>query len=146
MRKNYPTDLSEKEWEIIAPFFEKKHDKRGHPGIHNKREIVNAIFYIIQAGCAWRLLPHDFPSWKTVYNHFRDWQNLGIWNQINTYLVHQWRLQRKRKENPSAAIVDSQSVKTTEKGGSRVLTALRKSEGENVIFWWIPKEICCRLM
>ena len=120
MRKNYPTDISENEWEIIKPLFSRNKSR------HSRKEIVNAIFYILRAGCSWRLLPHDFPPWQTVYSHFRDWQNLGIWEKMNEMLRHLWRTKERRKVNPSAAIVDSQSVKTTEKGGLKDMMELRK--------------------
>ena len=100
MRKNYPTDLSDSQWAIIQRFLEDRADRRGRP---SKREIINAIFYILRGGCAWRLLPHDFPPWKTVYNHFYDWQNLGLWEKINEQLVQQYRLQKGRKQSPTAA-------------------------------------------
>jgi putative transposase len=127
IRKIYATDLSEREWEIIKPLFSSYISK------HSKKEIVNAIFYILRAGCSWRLLPHDFPPWQTVYSHFRDWQNLGLWEKINDMLRKLWRTKIGRKENPSAAVVDSQSVKTTEKGGSVDMMELKKSKEERDI-------------
>lgn len=113
MRNTYPTDLSDAEWSLIEHIFPK------HPSKHPRREIVNAVFYVLRAGCSWRLLPHDFPAWQTVYRHFRDWQNLGLWEKLNDMLRKLWRTKEKRSESPSGAIVDSQSVKTTEKGGSK---------------------------
>jgi putative transposase len=128
MRKNYYTDLSEEEWQIISPLFP------NHKNKHTKKEIVNAVFYILRAGCPWRLLPNDFPPWQTVYSHFRDWQNLGIWEKMNEMLRKMWRLKMGRKEDPSAAIVDSQSVKTTEKGGFVVMMEQRRLKEERGIF------------
>lgn len=136
MRKKYPTDMSEAEWEIIQPLFPK------YRSLHSKKEIVNAIFYILRAGCAWRLLPHDFPPWQTVYSHFRDWQNLGIWEKINTSLRKLWRKKSARREDPSGAIIDSQSVKTSEKGGYVVMMEPRKSKVEKGIYLLIHKEFC----
>lgn len=126
-RKIYATDLSEREWKIIEPLFST------HISKHSKKEIVNAIFYILRAGCSWRLLPHDFPPWQTVYSHFRDWQNLGVWEKMNEMLRKLWRAKIGRKEDPSAAVVDSQSVKTTEKGGSVDMMELKKSKEERGI-------------
>jgi putative transposase len=74
------------------------------------REVVNAIFYVL--GCAWRLLPHDFPPWQTVYGYFRSWRKTGVWEQMNDALRESVRLEAGREEQPSAAILDSQSVKT----------------------------------
>jgi putative transposase len=124
MRKKYSTDMSEAEWKLIQPLLSK------HRSMHSKKEIVNAIFYILRAGCPWRLLPHDFPPWQTVYSHFRDWQNLGIWEKINTSLRKLWRKKSGRQEGPSGAIIDSQSVKTTEKGGSKAMTEQKKLKVE----------------
>jgi putative transposase len=128
MKKNYYTDLSEKEWQIISPLFS------NHKSKYSKKEMINAIFYILRAGCSWRLLPNDFPPWQTVYSHFRDWQNLGIWEKMNEMLRKMWRLKTGRKEDPSAAIVDSQSVKTTEKGGSVDMMEQRRLREERDIF------------
>ncbi len=86
MRKRYPTDLSEEEWSKIADLFNTDPKKGGRPSKHSRKEIVDAIFYILSAGCSWRLLPHDFPPWQTVYSAFRHWQNLGIWEEMNTML------------------------------------------------------------
>ena len=122
MRKTYPTDLTDKEWEIIQPFFSSYKSK------HSKKEIVNAIFYLLRAGCSWRLLPHDFPPWQTVYNHFRDWQNLDLWEKINDQLRKLWRLKMNRQEDPSGAIIESQSVKTTDRGGVKGFDGGKKNQ------------------
>ena len=85
--------------------------------MHTLREIVDAIFYILRSGCAWRLLPHDFPPWKTVHHYFRTWRIDGTWERMNTALRERVRVRLKRNSQPSAAIVDSQSIKTTAVGG-----------------------------
>jgi putative transposase len=141
MRNSYPTDLSDREWEVIEHFFQTDPKKGGRPSKHSKKEMVNTIFYILRSECAWRLLPHDFPPWQTVYQHFKDWQILRVWEEMNSQLVKKMRLKRGRTEDPTAEIVDSQSVKTTEKGGSKDMMEQRRLKGEKGIFWWIRREI-----
>jgi putative transposase len=85
-RVPYPGDLSDKEWEIINPYFPSPQTNRGRKRVHSYREILNAIFYLLRCGCAWRMLPHEYPHWKTVYHYFRLWRNLGIWEHINNVL------------------------------------------------------------
>jgi transposase len=90
---------------------------RSRPRIHSLREILDAIFYVLRSGCQWRLLPHDFPRWPTVYWYFRKWRIDGTWERINRALRERLRVRLKRDLHPSAGIVDSQSVKTTGVGG-----------------------------
>jgi len=103
------------------------------------REILNAIFYQLRSGGAWRLLPHDLPPWDTVYGYFRRWKQNGLWKTLHDALREQLRVQEGREATPSAAIVDSQSVKTTQKGGQRNLKQLsgmtpeRRSKDANAI-------------
>src|SRR5215204_1490449 len=112
MRKPSPTDLSDTEWSYIEPHVPtpKGH---GRPRIHSTREILDAIFYILRSGCQWRMLPHEFPRWPTVYHHFRKWRIDGTWERINTAIRERLRVRLKRNPQPSAGIVDSQSVKST---------------------------------
>jgi putative transposase len=116
MRKPYPTDLSDEEWNYIQPHMPtpKWH---GRPRIHSPREILDTIFYVLKSGCLWRLLPHDFRRWPTVYYYFRAWRIDGTWEWINTAIRELLRVRLKRNPQPSAGVVDSQSVKSTGVGG-----------------------------
>lgn len=127
-RKPYPSDMSDEEWTLLGPLIPTP-KVGGRPAKWERQEIVNAIFYVLRGGIAWRLLPHDLPPWKTTYHYFREWRLAGLWEEINHKLHKQVRVQLGRKATPSAAIVDSQSVKTTEKGGSKATMGPRKSRG-----------------
>ena len=115
-REAYPSDLSDAEWEFVAPLIPPARSG-GRPRTVDVREVLDAIFYVLRSGCAWRMLPHDFPNWQTVYTYFRNWRKDGTWERLNSVLRQQVRQAAGREAEPSAAIIDSQSVKTTEKGG-----------------------------
>jgi putative transposase len=119
MRRAYQSDLSDAEWSCLESYLPAP-KANGRPRIYPLREILNAIFYVVRSGCAWRLLPHDFPSWKTVYHYFRFRRLDGTWERMHAALRDRVRVRLKRNPQPSAAIaaiVDSQSVKTTGVGG-----------------------------
>jgi len=88
----------------------------GRPARYSRRELVNAILYVLRTGCSWRMLPHDFPPWDTVYGYFNRWRKASVWEQAHQQLYSQMRTEMGRESQASAAIADSQSVKTTEKG------------------------------
>ena len=112
-RKPYPSDVTDAQWAILAPLIPVA-KPGGRPQYVNAREVLNAIFYILCGGCSWRMMPHEFPAWKTVYHYFRLWRIAGVWQQMNQALWETLRRRAGRESTPSAAIVDSQSVKTTE--------------------------------
>ncbi|MCS6812209.1 MAG: IS5 family transposase [Cyanobacteria bacterium] len=110
-RPSYDTDLSDVQWHLIEPLLPQP-KPGGRPRTTDLREVINAIFYLLRAGCAWRLLPHDFPKWSTVYTYFRAWEADGTWEALNRALREQLRVKAGRSPQPSAACIDSQSVKT----------------------------------
>lgn len=118
--KPYSTDLSDAEWQLLEPLLPQRRpgDGRGAPRTHSRREILNAIFYQARTGCAWEDLPRDFPPKGTVYDYFRKWRRDGTLDQLHAALREAVRTQQGRAPQPSAGSLDSQSAKSTEKGGS----------------------------
>ena len=107
-RLSYDTDVSDEQWGLLEPLLPSA-KPGGRPRSVDLREIVNAICYVLRAGCAWRLLPHDFPKWQTVYYYLRQWEKAGVWERANAALRVQIREQAGRNAQPSAGIIDSQS-------------------------------------
>jgi len=150
-RQPYPTDLTDKEWALLAPDVPTA-KPGGRPEKYPTREILNGIFYILRGGCAWRLLPHDFPPWQIVYQYFWRWKQDGTWHVMHDLRRGDVRVAAGKQRQPSAAIIDSQAVKTTEKGGSAALRHTNRSRGANGISssirsgyssrWWLQLPAC----
>jgi len=132
-RTSYSSDINDDQWKVIEPLIPPA-KPGGRPRSVDMREILNAIFYVVRSGCAWRLIPHDLPIWSTVYDYFRQFRKTGVWQNIHDALRAQLRRRQGREESPSAAIIDSQSVKTTEKGGFADMMQARKSTAESAIW------------
>ena len=135
-RQPYPTDLTDHQWEIYGNLLPPA-KPGGRPREVDLREIMNAIFYVMRTGCTWRMLPHDFPRWDIVYKYFELWTKDGTWQRVHDELRKKVREKQGKDPEPSAAVLDSQSVKTTEKGGSGDTMPERRSKAENGIFSWI---------
>src|SRR5581483_701453 len=135
MRKTYPDDLTDEEWAIVEPLLNRRKSNRGRKPKHTKRELLNAILYLLRTGCQWRHLPHDFPPWKTVYTQFLRWSKHGVFEKLNQELVKLARISKGRKSLASGTVIDSQSIKTTERGALEVSMAARRLREEKDIYW-----------
>jgi len=122
----YSSDLTENQWELIQQYFDT--GNYGKRRTHDKKCLVNAVLYIIKTGCQWRLLPKDYPPYKTVYSFYKRAKDKGIWEKIMDGLVEKSRLKMGRKAQPSYSLIDSQSVKTTGNAMDRGIDGGKKNQ------------------
>ena len=126
-RNPYPTNLTDEQWKRVVRLLPTA-KPGGRPRTVDLRAVLDGIFYVVRTGCAWRMLPHDFPPWQTVYDYFNKWRHDGVWETINARLREQVRRKAGRRSEPRVAILDSQSVKTTHRGGQRGFDAGKKGQ------------------
>lgn len=132
-RQPYPDDITDKEWALIEPALKRDKSLGGRNPKYDNREVVNAIFYLIRSGCSWRHLPHEFPPWNIVYTQFARWRDRGVFEKMHDRVKETIREFLGRNEKASAGIIDSQSIKTTEKGAPKGMTQGKKLRDEKDI-------------
>ncbi len=124
----YASNVTDEQWSIVEPLLPTP-SRRGRRRRVNRRAVIDAIFYLLRTGCQWRQLPREFPAWNTVYWYFRSWQRTGVWVLLQREIYRLIRIHSGRAECPSVVIMDGQSVKTTERGGTRGFDAFKRVKG-----------------
>jgi putative transposase len=125
----YPSDLTDAQWKLLSPLFELSMTEPSR--VYAVRDVLNAIFYVNRTGCQWSFLPPNFPPWKAVYNQFNRWQKNGTWDRVHDTLRDTLRTTASRNPQPTAAVIDAQSTKTTEKRGLQAMMLVRKPKAGN---------------
>ena len=141
-RPAHARDLSDEEWQILEPL-RPPEKPGGRPRKYAMRDVIDGIQYVLRGGCAWRLMPHDLPHWQTSYQYFRTWRRDGTWLRIHDHLRGEVRTPMGRHPQPSAAIIEAQTVQTTETGGSTAMTARRSSTAASAIASLRRRVSCC---
>jgi len=141
----YPSDLTDQQWAQLEPLLRRDRGKRhagGRPRKYELRRVVDALLYVVKTGCQWRQLPANFPPWLSVHQQFRAWRDDGTWERVARALREQGRRSSGRNATPTVAIIDSQSAKTTGKGGRAATTRARRSRAASGISPSTRREIC----
>ena len=133
-KEPYPSDLNDREWELLSPLLPGP-SKLGRPPRYERRHVLNAILYVVRSGCAWRLLPHDLPPWRLVYHYFALWRENGLWQELNDALREQVREQSGKKKPPALRSSTHRVLKWLITPECAAMMQARRSEGENGIWW-----------
>lgn len=140
--RDYSSNLTDEQWKILEPLIPAISPNAAFY-LHERRAIVDAILYVLRSGCPWRSLPHDFPAWQTVHHYFRKWRQQGVWDRVLTALRMQVRIKQGREAQPSAAVIDSQSIKTSAvRGPEKGFDAGKKLLDASATLSSIPRGIC----
>ena len=136
-KEPYPSDLTDAEWELLRPLLPGP-SKLGRPPRYDRRKVLEAIFYLVRSGCAWRLLPHDLPPWRLVYYYFACWRESGLWVRLNDELRAAVRTQGAKKNSPALRSSTRRVLRWLTTPECAATMRAKRSEGENGIWWWTP--------